>query len=82
MAISHGYDAKPNGDHFISIAKEATAIASEVLLPGAHLAADFPLCTFLSTSQPVLLLMMHQCCASLHGSLVWVLRKRHEMDNN
>jgi len=45
MVLIYGYDAKDNNDRFISIAREAADIATEVILPGAHLVTNFPLRT-------------------------------------
>jgi len=43
MAVTYGYNAKQSGDRFISVAKKAAGIMSELTLPGAHLVTDFPL---------------------------------------
>ena len=83
MAVTYGYDAQENNDHFISIARKVMDIATEALLPGAHLVNDFPLCMFSCSNKLVLLLtidgMVQQCGISPHGSLVWASRKRHSM---
>jgi len=55
MALAYGYDAQENSDHFISIARKVMDLATEVLLPGAHLVNDFPVRTFLYFSQLAML---------------------------
>jgi len=83
MAVTYGYDAQENDDHFISMARKVMDLATEVLLPGAHLVNDFPLCMFSCFDKLMLLSTIdgtvQQCGTSLHGSLVWASRKRHSM---